>query len=164
VNLMQQKVKNLKEPIMISITRTAETAPNNSTKVTTCRYFDDLSSQWKTDGCFVAAVSATSAKCACYHLTDFGSVMGEPAITAPRLADPIGDASKLLEVSTEHIIAGLIFVGIVLLFLIVTTMLAARYKKAITQELNVAHKYAPESTEAKKKGGGGSSSDTVGVF
>jgi len=138
------EVYTLPTPIMVSWALNPDqykdyVAGDNSI---TCIWFDNARSTWKGSGCFLASLTASSATCACYHLTDFTTGSSKPVIPTPTVADPVGDAGLLTEKEAHYLFAGLIFVALVLLFLIITSMLAARYRRAVAEELKAtATKY-----------------------
>lgn len=150
-DIVGYEVNKLPTPIMVSWTLSPTEYEDYLTgeNSITCIWFDNTESTWKGSGCFLASLASSTATCACYHLTDFTTGSSKPVIPTPTIADPVGDAGLLTEKSAQYLIAGLIFVALVLLFLIVTSMLAARYRRAVAEELKAtASKYKMDG-EAK---------------
>lgn len=141
-------VNSMTRPADLSWSGSDLAAYQTGTQSISCSYMDMSSDtpRWSTAGCFLASLTATQANCKCYHFTDFTISKAAPVIPTPSIQDPVGSIGDLSEAEATYLIAGLLFCAVIMLFLIFTSMLAARYRRAVADEVTAAAKYEPDAT------------------
>jgi len=146
---------NLAAPIAMTwnLATNSFAAGNVGTESFSCTYWDTATTSWSQKGVFMTAITATSITCHSFHLTDFSSTLGIPVIPNPFVANPLGDMSALTESETKYLMAGLLLVALIVLFMILTSMLTARYRAEVAAQGkgggSPGSKYQVEETPSK---------------